>query len=215
MTGRSACGSSGHVALAACYLRCTRCSPASASCSSSTACGLATEQGATWSSLFYVNNWWQLHGSTDYWSQFGAPSAFEHLWEPVGRGAVLHRVAAAHRCGRAVDSSSARDDLADVHRHRRCRRGVRVGDLPRRMGRHDRPVLQLPGPLGGVALGHALAIWLAARPDTTTSARARRVLDLTACAFLAGLCGLALTLDGTADQFVADGGMFLSGLARW
>jgi peptidoglycan/LPS O-acetylase OafA/YrhL len=37
--------------------------------------------GAVWSTLAYVNNWWQLAQHADYWAQFaGKVSPFEHLW---------------------------------------------------------------------------------------------------------------------------------------
>jgi peptidoglycan/LPS O-acetylase OafA/YrhL len=32
------------------------------------------------SSLLYVNNWWQIANTVDYWNRFGPASPFEHLW---------------------------------------------------------------------------------------------------------------------------------------
>lgn len=173
----------------------------------------STEQGATWSSLFYVNNWWQLHGSTDYWSQFGAPSVFEHLWslsveEQFYIVWPLLVFAAARWARRPLDTIFGMCvGIAGI--------GVMYGLMISRAGWGGMTDQYYNSLVRSAELlaGSALAVWLAARPEQTTGRRARGALDLAACMFLLVLCGLALTLDGTSDQFVADGGMFLSGVA--
>jgi peptidoglycan/LPS O-acetylase OafA/YrhL len=173
----------------------------------------ATEQGATWSSVLYVNNWWQLHGATDYWAQFGAPSAFEHLWS-LSVEEQFYIVWPLLVCAAA---RWARRPLETILRM--CvvlaGAGVLYGLAISRAGWGGMTDQYYNSVVRSAELlaGSALAAWLAARPDRVASDRNRPLLGVVACGLLVVLCGLALTLDGTSEQFVADGGMFLSGLA--
>ena len=175
----------------------------------------ATERGATWSSVFYVNNWWQLHGATDYWAQFSTPSAFEHLWslsveEQFYIVWPLLVFAAARWARRPLETIFAMTiGIALI--------GVVYGLTISRAGWGGMTDQYYNSFVRSAELlsGSALAVWLAARPTHSADrlVRGRGAFDIAACGLLAILCGLALTLDGTADQFVADGGMFLCGLA--
>lgn len=175
----------------------------------------ATERGATWSSIFYVNNWWQLHGATDYWSQFAAPSVFEHLWSlSVEEQFYIVwplLVFAAVRWTRRPLATIFRMAIGIALI------GVVYGLVISRAGWGGMTDQYYNSFVRSAELlsGGALAVWLAAAPEASTRRRVRGsgVLDISACVSLAALCGLAITLDGTSEQFVADGGMFLCGLA--
>ncbi len=174
----------------------------------------ASDRGAVMSSLLYSNNWWQLAHSVDYWSEFsGRVSPFQHLWSlsveeqfyvlwPIITVVTLRfarrplRTVGMVACGLAglgaiyglaitrLDWGSTTDVYYNT--------GVRGAEL---------------------LAGSALAILLAARPALWSSEWARSVLNFIAATSLGAIAVLSLTLDDEASRFIADGGMFATGLA--
>lgn len=174
----------------------------------------SNDGGAVVSSLLYSNNWWQLSHSVDYWSQFSSRlSPFEHLWSlsveeqfyvlwPMIAVVVLRT---ARRPLRTLWIVSC--VLAAV--------GAAYGlALARFRWDGTTAIYYNTGVRGGELLaGSALAVLFAARPMIWSSARARSALDIAAAVCLAGIGYTALTLSASASRFIADGGMFVAGLA--
>lgn len=169
----------------------------------------ADDTGAVLSAVFYVNNWWQLAQSVDYWAAFsGAASPFEHLWSlsveeqfyllwPLVISLVVWR---AGRPIRAVGAAAVAIALAG------CAWGLWLGDAGRSMTAiYYHTGVRAGELLAGAALAvlhHARSGWF--RPST--------MLQVAAGAVLAVDLGLWLRLDAGADDLVARGGMFLVGL---
>ncbi|CAB4883830.1 unannotated protein [freshwater metagenome] len=187
------------------------------------AVGLLLVLGGTWangdggamlSSLLYSNNWWQLGHSVDYWSQFSSRvSPFQHLWSlsveeqfyvlwPVVMVLAMKR---ARRPLRAIWLTSCA--VAAL--------GLAYGLIITRAGwGGPTDVYYNTGVRGAELLaGSALAALMAGRPQIWTSARARRALDIAAGACLVAIGYTSITLDASASRFIADGGMFVTGIA--
>lgn len=174
----------------------------------------ASDRGAVVSSLLYSNNWWQLAHSVDYWSEFsGRLSPFEHLWSlsveeqfyvlwPTIAVVVLKY---ARRPLRAVGCVAC--GLSVV--------GFAYGLAITRLGWGSTTDVYYNTGVRGAELlaGSALAVLFAARPTLWSTQWARTALDLGAGASLTVIAVLALRLDGAASRFIADGGMFATGLA--
>lgn len=168
-----------------------------------------SDTGAVVSAVFYVNNWWQLAQSVDYWAAFsGAESPFEHLWSlsveeqfylvwPLLMALVTWR---AKRPLRAVALSAVAISLL----------GAAWGWW---LGAGDRSVTAIyyhTGVRAGELLaGAALAVAHHTRPHWWRTAG---VLQLTAGVVVAIDVVLWLQLDRAAESFVAHGGMFVVGI---
>ena len=174
----------------------------------------SSDRGAVVSSLLYSNNWWQLGHSVDYWSQFsGRLSPFQHLWSlsveeqfyvlwPMIAVVVMRNT---QRPLRALWLASCA--LAAL--------GAGYGLAITRFGwGGTTDIYYNTGVRGGELLaGSALAVLFTARPTIWSSARARSVLDVAAAVCLVAIAYTALMLDASASRFIADGGMFVAGLA--
>jgi len=174
----------------------------------------ARVRGATWSSLLYVNNWWQLHHATDYWAQFDTTRPpFEHLWslsveEQFYVAWPLVVFAATRWARRPLAAIGVAATVITVW-------GVAFGLAMAHFGWGGMTAQYYNTFVRAAELlaGGLLAVVLAARPDLWSTARARRHLDLIACVLLAVLVGVSVVLDGAGARFVADGGMFAAGVA--
>lgn len=170
--------------------------------------------GAALSSMFYVNNWWQLSHSVDYFSQFstGLPP-FEHLWSlsveeqfyivwPLLTVAVTKwarrplAVLGLLSCGLAAF-------------------GVAYGFAISQFSWGGTSNIYYNTAVRGAELltGSALAVLFVARPTAWSTERTRKAIDAAACACLIMLFYLALVLGPSAPRFIANGGMFIAGLA--
>ena len=173
----------------------------------------ANDRGAVLSSLLYVNNWWQLGNQVDYWSQFtGTLSPFQHLWSlaveeqfyvlwPVIALLVMRT---SHRPLRALVQVACA--LAGL--------GVVYGLVITRAGWGTTTDVYFNTGVRGAELlaGSALAVLMTARPTIWTSDRARRALDITGAACMVAIIYLAFELNESGPRFIADGGMFVTGL---
>ena len=79
---------------------------------------LARTRSDVVSSLLYYTNWHQIIANHSYFNLMGNPSLLQHTWSLGGRGAVLHRLAAAPRAGTRPRRPQAAADDRD-RRHRR------------------------------------------------------------------------------------------------
>jgi peptidoglycan/LPS O-acetylase OafA/YrhL len=169
----------------------------------------ADDTGAVLSAVFYVNNWWQLAQSIDYWAAFsGAASPFEHLWSLsveeqfylVWPPVIALMVWRARRPLRAVGLAALTIALA----------GAAWGLWLGAAGRSMTAIYYHTGVRAGELLaGAALAVAHHARPGWF---RPSTLLQVAAGVVLAIDLGLWLRLDAGADDLVAHGGMFLVGL---
>jgi peptidoglycan/LPS O-acetylase OafA/YrhL len=173
----------------------------------------SAHRGATLSSVLYVNNWWQIAHSTDYWAQFGATrSPFEHLWSlsveeqfyivwPVLVAVIARWSRRPVRM--ALITAAFLTVAAGAY-------GVVIGNLG---DKGMTAIYYNTFVRGGELLaGSLLALWLASNRRALTSPTARRVLDLASPVLLLCIVLGAVVLDDTSNQFVADGGMFVAGL---
>src|SRR5581483_186633 len=156
----------------------------------------ARVRGATWSSLLYVNNWWQLHHATDYWAQFDTTRPpFEHLWslsveEQFYVAWPLVVFAATRWARRPLAAIGVAATVITVW-------GVAFGLAMAHFGWGGMTAQYYNTFVRAAELlaGGLLAVVLAARPDLWSTARARRHLDLIACVLLAVLVGVSVVLD--------------------
>jgi peptidoglycan/LPS O-acetylase OafA/YrhL len=164
---------------------------------------------AALSAVFYVNNWWQLHHTVDYWALFrSGASPFEHLWSLSVEEQfylvwpLLAWVATAtRRPHRNLAVVAATLSLAG------CALGVWLGHRGVSMtGIYYHTVVRG----GELMAGAALAVVIAAKPALLAHRRAW--LEGMAMATLGGMVIVWCRLDASAAHFVARGGMFVTGI---
>ena len=168
-----------------------------------------SDWGATQSSIFYFNNWWQLSQSVDYWAQFTSrESPFKHLWslsveEQVYFAWPLVTVAVLKWARRPLLAlGTVALALAAA--------GVAYGFVIAALGHGGATAVYYNTAVRSAELlvGAALAVLFVARPNVWTSPRSRQVLDVVAGVCLSAIAFLALSLDESVPRFIADGGMF-------
>lgn len=96
---------------------------------------------------------------------------------------------------------------------RRAWRRVWFRDHTVRLGRHVRHLLQHRGARCRTARTQRSAVLFVARPTVWSTERTRKAIDATAGVCLTALLYLALVLGTSASRFIANAGMFISGLA--
>lgn len=167
--------------------------------------------GAVWSTLLYVNNWWQLGQDTDYWAQLsGHVAPFEHLWSlsveeqfyvawplivlavwkvaPRPRRALLGLCLVVIAAGVTLGIVGAPgSDVTAVYYSTIVRSAE-------------------------ILAGASLAIVLAARPAWFTRVSAS-VRDAAGWFGIAFVVVVGITLSGTRTGFIENGGMFASAVA--
>ena len=169
--------------------------------------------GAAWSTILYVNNWWQLGQHVDYWAQLeGHVSPFEHLWSlsveeqfyvawPL---LVLGVWSVSKRPLRNLFITSSTLMVA----------GVALGfaraaaDAEVTAIYYDTMVRSAE-----ILAGATLAIVLAARPQWFTSERGIRVGNAAGWCGLTTIVLLSVMLGTTPNGFIEGGGMFLTSVA--
>jgi peptidoglycan/LPS O-acetylase OafA/YrhL len=166
--------------------------------------------GAVWSTLAYVNNWWQLAQSTDYWAQFhGEVSPFEHLWSlsveeqfylawPIVVFGVWKVFRRPHR---ALLGLCAVVGIS----------GVTLG-LVRTAADSTFVYYNTLVRSSEILVGAAIAVVLAMRPHLLPRARLGRVADVVGWVGVAIVLATGIVLEDS-PTFIDRGGMFLVSLA--
>ncbi|HYD08682.1 MAG TPA: acyltransferase [Acidimicrobiales bacterium] len=175
--------------------------------------GWEEAKGAVWSTVLYVNNWWQLSQQVDYWAQLeGHVSPFEHLWSlsveeqfyvawPL---IVLGVWMASKRPLRNLFITACTLMGAGVAiGFARAAANAEVTEIY-----YDTMVRSAE-----ILAGALLAIVLAARPQWFTSERGIRAMNVIGWTGFTTLVVLSLMLGTSPNGFIEGGGMFVTSIA--
>jgi peptidoglycan/LPS O-acetylase OafA/YrhL len=166
--------------------------------------------GAVWSTMLYINNWWQLAQNTDYWAQFhGQVSPFEHLWSlsveeqfylvwPIvvfvtwklsrrPLRALTNLCVAVATFGVVLGLARPAADSTFVYYHTLVRSSE-------------------------ILIGALIAVLLTERPDWLRLPRVAKAADVVGWVGLAFVLLIGVVLDDSAT-FIDRGGMFLASVA--
>jgi peptidoglycan/LPS O-acetylase OafA/YrhL len=170
-------------------------------------------RGAVWSTILYINNWWQLGQHVDYWAQLeGHVSPFEHLWSLSVEEQFYVAWPLIVLGVWMVSKRPLRNLLITCCTLMTA--GVAIG-FARAAADAEVTVIYYDTMVRSAEIlaGATLAVVLAARPQWFSSERGIRTCNAVGWCGLATLVGLSLILGTKPNGFIESGGMFLTSIA--
>ena len=184
---------------------------------------LGTLRGETFSSIFFVENWWAIAQDMSYFDRFGAPSPMSHLWSLAVEEQfyiiwpwlllLLLRISPAHDHGKRARRERIRPNLALITLGLALVSAILMAVLYEPGFDTTRVYEGTDTRAFALLLGAALAmVWPSRRLDKNLPAKARRNMDLLGAG---GLLVIFLLIWQTTEfsPFLYRGGMVLLAIA--